>query len=143
MELLEIASAFRAAAETLKLQINKPAIMVEFPRGCCGDFTVVLGAFLCARGLTAMVVEADEKGVTHGDNHAWLEVSGLVVDITGDQFPGRPPVYVAPADDWYKMFWDVEEGEKSSRPADTTLSADQKALLERLLAIMEEPEDRP
>lgn len=33
-------------------------------------------------------------GMKDGASHAWLEVDGLIVDITGDQFPDRLGIYV-------------------------------------------------
>jgi hypothetical protein len=58
-----------------------------FPRGCCGDTCLLLGAWLEANSLgewhTAFARRG--SGATYY-SHAWLEKDGLIVDITADQF---------------------------------------------------------
>lgn len=64
-----------------------------FPSGCCDDACYLLQQWL---------TDNDEGGFLRycGENydpyqsHVWLERSGLIVDITGGQFPGWPNVYV-------------------------------------------------
>lgn len=34
-------------------------------------------------------------------SHAWLTQDKLILDITGDQFPGRPEVFVGEKDEFY------------------------------------------
>jgi hypothetical protein len=66
----------------------------------------LLGDYLNTQhGLRAEYVcgEQDEA------SHAWLELDGVVIDITGDQFDGRPPVFIAARDNWYSSW------EESSR----------------------------
>ena len=40
-------------------------------------------------------------------SHAWLEVGGILVDVTADQF-GRPPVIVAERSRWHERLRDVQ-----------------------------------
>lgn len=76
----------------------------EFSRGCCGVVSELLGDYLNAQlGLQVEYV----CGEKDGGSHAWVELKGVVIDITSDQFEGRPPVYIAARDSWYTS-WEEE-----------------------------------
>lgn len=49
--------------------------------------------------------------------HAWLELDDIVIDITGDQFDGRPPVFFAPRDAWYCLWEDIERSDPNHAPS--------------------------
>lgn len=70
---------------------------IEFPRGSCDHAAELLAYHLRKRfGITpdyiSQTIYRDEVGGWHG-GHAWLEWSGLTIDVSGDQF-GWPPVIV-------------------------------------------------
>ncbi|ABQ66528.1 hypothetical protein Swit_0157 [Rhizorhabdus wittichii RW1] len=68
----------------------------RFPHGACGHCSEMLAYYLQLRfGITANYV-CKEFYDAHGareTSHAWLELGGLIIDISGDQF-GWPAVIV-------------------------------------------------
>lgn len=99
-----VALAFREGCEAIHLQNRMPSNMTNFPRGCCGNASEILGDYLISRGLASGKLVRADKG---NKSHAWIEVGNLVIDVTGDQFTGRPAVYVDVADAWFKK-WSVD-----------------------------------
>ena len=93
MDLSIIAHAFRGALDAQKCAGSLPLHMQQFPTRCCGVISELLGHYLNVSGFKADFV--------CGAGHAWLECEGVVIDITGDQFEGRPAVFVGDKDDWY------------------------------------------
>jgi hypothetical protein len=67
----------------------------EFPRGVCGNASEILGRFLRERmgDKPTYVCGVRCLDDTPEASHGWLEINGLIVDITADQF-GGPPVVV-------------------------------------------------
>ncbi|MBP2085310.1 MULTISPECIES: hypothetical protein [Pseudomonas] len=104
MDLLRIARSFREAFDAQKRDGTLPPHMRKFPACCCGVISELLGHYLNSAGLRAEYV--------CGSGHAWVECEGVVVDITSDQFDGRPAVFVGLKDDWYRSL-----GESSRRLA--------------------------
>ena len=80
----------------------------EFPRGSCGAVCEVLNRFLTER-VGVKFQQASGTRTVDGDrcSHAWLELDGLIVDITSDQF-GLPPFVVSYDSPWHRGFGDVE-----------------------------------
>lgn len=75
---------FRACLDRLHNTLG-PSFL-DFPRGCCGDVSELLAAFLkdCGHGEFEYVSgwsENYEEG-----SHAWLEFDGFIIDATIDQF---------------------------------------------------------
>lgn len=92
---------FRRGIDELAAEGNLPWALMGFPHGCCGVTSTILGVYLNARyGLGIEQVLADRDG----KSHAWLEIGGLVIDITGDQFEGRPPVFFGKRDAWFSSW---------------------------------------
>ena len=102
MDLLNVALSFREALDLQKSEGMLPFHMQRFPAGCCGVVSELLGHYLNALGIQAEYV--------CGFGHAWLEFDGVVIDITGDQFAGRPAVFVGVKDEWFQSL-----GESSRR----------------------------
>lgn len=96
--LIQLATRFRAAVEHVIRTSGAPMHIERFPRACCGITSELMGDYLNTLGLGEFEYICSMK---NDASHAWLEVSGLIVDITGDQFPGRPPIYVDKPDIWY------------------------------------------
>lgn len=96
--MLELATSFRSAVEIAIQTGNVPMHIQGFPRGCCGIISELMGDYLNTVGIGEFFYVC---GMKDGASHAWLEVDGLIVDITGDQFPGRPGIYVDRPDAWY------------------------------------------
>jgi hypothetical protein len=74
-----------------------------FPKDCCGHASVLLALYLRDEGF------ADVRYVYNGrrspDSHAWVEVGGIIVDITADQFTDNPnAVIVTEERSWHSRF---------------------------------------
>ncbi len=79
----------------------------HFPLGTCGPVSELMGrivleltgsrgVYVC--GLSHPCLEANQS-------HAWLEVEGLIVDLTHDQFPSTGVTgYVLDASAWHSQF---------------------------------------
>lgn len=74
----------------------------HFPLGACGDSSLMLGEFLFELGCGTFEYFS---GDCDGWHHAWIENGGVIVDITGDQFPefGKP-VYVGRDRTWHSRY---------------------------------------
>lgn len=86
---LELATSFRLAVGIVVETGDVPMHIQGFPRGCCGIISELMGDCLN----TVRIGEFfDVCGMKDGASHAWLEVDGLIVDITDDQFSDRPDI---------------------------------------------------
>lgn len=87
-EIHEIAARFRLAIEARQRTLRLSWLRDNFPTGCCREASDMLGTLLRERyGIEAAVV----LGEIDDHSHAWLEIDGLIVDITADQFADRFP----------------------------------------------------
>lgn len=108
MELQAVAQAFRAALDAQKADNLLPEHMQNFPDRCCGVTSELLGEYLKSLGHKPDYVYGkrfDSDGIPQA-GHAWLEVEGIVYDLTADQFEGEgmPPVYVDAQGEWHQAF---------------------------------------
>ena len=97
----------------------------DFPKGCCGDASELLGQFLLSKGVNTWYVSGvyysdcddDEMRMNMMQSHAWLSTKSpysgnyLIIDITADQFSDREEfgcysksVYVGEIDDFHRLF---------------------------------------
>lgn len=114
------AKQFRTAIEKAyaACEFEHDYIFREFPNGCCGEASDLLGHHLLLKGIASNYV----CGNFYYDNpeigfqsHAWIEINGIIVDITGDQFKYKEefmcydiPIFVGRPDNFHKLF-DVDE----------------------------------
>lgn len=75
----------------------------RFPTGYCALSSELLGRWLLEAGWKDVVLV---QGGREGFHHVWIEVGGVIVDITCDQF-GQPPVVVASQSVWHSG-WEIE-----------------------------------
>lgn len=114
-----IAQNFRDAIEAAKSNREPYIFFDKFPTGQCGYTTELLAKFLSSKGYTDMIYETGvyhwedfEVNADHEPNqHTWLLVEGLVIDITGDQFryydepvKNNTSVYVGPKTPYFELF---------------------------------------
>lgn len=85
---------YLALAEKVRFHLHKktpnslPYIPFnEFPHGCCSDSALILAEIINRRiGCSAEVVSFDKGCNGLADSHAWVDIDGLCLDITLDQF---------------------------------------------------------
>lgn len=109
-----IATAVRRAIETSD---PKALPWPSFPRGACGDTSLVLGQVLHDAGISGFDYICGNKYKDDGScsSHAWLRRDGWIVDITADQFSDVDvPVIVTRNSGWHDQ-WEQD------RPAPGTL----------------------
>ncbi|WP_305419348.1 hypothetical protein [Photobacterium leiognathi] len=85
------ALAYLIEFESYKLlDCNGWACLNSFPSGSCGVVSDLLGTYLKEKGFSGVkIIRANTQSeIFPGINsHAWVEVNGKYVDITGHQFP--------------------------------------------------------
>ena len=118
-KLRRIAQSFRDAIDAAKANSEHYIFFDKFPTGQCGHTAELLAKHLSSKGYSKMTYET---GVYYWDDfdcnpdhepqqHTWLVVEGLIIDITGDQFKyyDEPvkndiPVYVGPKTPFFELF---------------------------------------
>jgi len=101
LRIRDLAKRLRAAIEACDLG-TLPITFHEFPRGSCGDASLILAKHLKDNGQKGFAYVC---GMRDGHSHAWLERDGLIVDITGDQFAdNEDPVCVSRRSAWHAQF---------------------------------------
>lgn len=100
-ELERAAREFRAALLRCNAR-DLPIGLSAFPLGACGDASLLLGEHFRRLGYGAFTYVCGKRGQ---QTHAWIERSGVVIDITADQFPEvNTPVLVTKAPAWHRQF---------------------------------------
>lgn len=109
----EISTRFREAIVSTprsNFPWNSSMSTSQFPSGCCGDASQTLATYLHSElGIICDYIQG-KKGGKYNEigSHGWLEIKGIVIDITADQFNDRgyelQDVYVGPKTDWYESF---------------------------------------
>lgn len=119
-----LAKRFRAAILACD-RVNLPITLRDFPKGACGDASLLLAKYLEQFGFSPLTyvwgwrTTSFERG---RQSHAWLEQDGLIIDITADQFSNAEPVLVTTDRSWHEQFEveqkspaDYEQYEEESR----------------------------
>lgn len=88
----------------------------DFPKGCCGDTTDLL-AYLIYEQFGELALKRSGMYYEHinpdprlqdNNSHAWLELSGKIIDLTADQFNDRkfsnPPVMITKDKSFHDLF---------------------------------------
>jgi hypothetical protein len=99
--ILMLASRFRCALE--KSDATKLSRgLQDFPRGACGEASLLLGIYLQENGIRNVEYVWGAAGVR---SHAWLEVDGTIIDITADGFEDvDDSVLVTTDSSWHSRF---------------------------------------
>ena len=99
--LLKLASVFRKAIEACK-KTSLPETFLNFPKGACGDATLLLGRFLIEHNYEPFMYMLGERGTS---SHAWLQRGELIIDITADQFDDcNCAIVVSEQSEWHLQF---------------------------------------
>lgn len=85
--ILTLATEFRDLIERCDKHDLLPT-MHSFPRGCCGDASILLARYLADHGEPGFLYVCGERRKQEGGygSHGWLQRDRLIVDITADQF---------------------------------------------------------
>src|ERR1700742_3783537 len=95
------ASKFRKAIEACDKKVL-PLWMRDFPRGACGNTSLLLAKYLQHSGFGLFNYVCGNRGE---QGHAWLQKGKLIVDITADQFEEiQESVLVTIDRHWHKQF---------------------------------------
>ena len=102
-----LAYALRSEIQAIESS-ERPIRLKLFPRGSCGDASLILHSLINDAGIagsrTAHATRVGADGMSW-PTHAWVELSGVILDITPDQFPdGGETIYVGPASPFYDSF---------------------------------------
>ena len=114
LDIKEMSLQFRKAIESAIENKESGDYFRLFPKGQCGNTCYLLAQYLIDNGISPVFyVWGFYSGDTFDSrmSHAWLEVDGQVIDITGDQFQNHKkslknniPVYVGKINSFYKLF---------------------------------------
>lgn len=105
-EVFAVAVAVRNALEASSVE-ERPSSWSGFPRGACGDTSLVLGAFLADVGFREFeyvygVIDREDGSIS---THGWLQWKNLIVDITADQFADvNEAVIVEDESAWHRRY---------------------------------------
>ena len=107
IQLSKLALAFSTAINAVPVE-GRPIGMHSFPRGACGDASLLLGAYLVDKGIGGFEYVCGERG-SKSDNtwtsYAWLQRGNCVVDLTAGQFDDAPQdIVVADPSEWHSTF---------------------------------------
>lgn len=116
--IFKIAKEFREALEdTPPLALRTTLGCSSFPYACCDDASLLLAAYFSDKVYPGSMRVHGAWGGKAKEirSHVWLVLSGLIVDITADQFSGYelPAVFVSKESVFHKTF-DIDDQE----PAD-------------------------
>ena len=101
----------RRAIEAIPVS-ELPVYMARFPAGACGDASYLLGAYLADCGEAGFQYVCGERAAINANmwtSHAWLSRSGLVVDITADQFLDAPSAVIVERNSVWHGTFQVED----------------------------------
>jgi hypothetical protein len=91
-----------------------PIFFRNFPNGCCGNTSDLLGQILSNQGVVGLKYVYGMRGKA---SHAWLELNGQIIDITSDQFEdGCGAVFFAPESEFHKSFKNQTKSEIAISP---------------------------
>jgi hypothetical protein len=108
-EIRQLAFAVRTGIENSTFAW--PQFWSQFPRGACGDASLILGAVLddsAHTGFEYICGVVDNSDGT-SPSHAWLQRGDLIVDITADQFPDVADSVIVSTDSWWHRKWRVSQ----------------------------------
>ena len=100
-QMVEECTKFRLAVEECKDNIGIDWFK-DFPLGCCQDASLMLALYLHRKGFGVAELVSGSKG---RNSHAWLELDGLIIDITADQFKeGKEKVIISKKSEFHNAF---------------------------------------
>ena len=112
-----LATQFRSAIDKAlsKGEFENDFSFNHFPRGCCGDASVLLSQYLLDNAIMTYYVCGNyyfDDITANAQSHAWIWTEDkTIIDITGDQFKNNSiflnyavSVYIGQKDEFHKLF---------------------------------------
>ncbi|EGR2288619.1 hypothetical protein D0815_24525 [Vibrio parahaemolyticus] len=82
----------------------------DFSSASCGSSADILAEYLLSKGVQNIEYVYGERD---GGSHGWLEIEGLIIDITGDQFEdGVEGIFISTNRDFHDQFSPLERNDK-------------------------------
>lgn len=107
INLIRIVRQFRHAIKQSRVRQMDPCFL-RFPTGSCGDASELLARYLVEKGFLEVHVVNGERFLREKEtyeSHSWVEVDGVIVDITADQFGDMAESVVVTTDRiWHSQF---------------------------------------
>lgn len=106
-EIKRIATSFYYAFAEVDLS-DAPGFLPSFPEGCCNWASRILGHFLKFERCTdALEILANRDGTEETDNHSWLEVDGMTIDLTCNQYTDCQHIIIEESSEWHAA-WNIQ-----------------------------------
>ena len=123
MTLIELVNKFRTALQNMNpLDFAGTSLSVsKFPNACCDDASLLLAAFLVDNGYPNSYVIRGSSGGNNSElkSHVWLELNGIQIDITADQFNkygyNNNAIILESDNQFLKTFKSINDGEGDFR----------------------------
>lgn len=103
-------TGFRRALETYVGE-DPHQFLARLPAGACKAVSLLLARYLHDMGFGSPYLVANGDRAPEGETwetHAWLQLDGLLIDITADQF-GQPPVMITDRSSFHECFRGQQE----------------------------------
>ena len=93
------------AREALDENWAASGLFLDFPGGCCGYASLLLGALYKDSGVDDFHYQSGRSEVIQWASHGWLTNNNLVVDITADQFDlAMPRIFISDRSPFHESF---------------------------------------
>jgi hypothetical protein len=112
-DLVEVVTEFRSALQGLTRAGHWFGVSIgnDFPHAACDDSSLLLAAYLTDQGFPGALRIHGCSGGRDGElaTHVWLDLEGMLIDITGSQFEdyAQPEILIAREDAFLSSF-DIE-----------------------------------
>ena len=136
--LKKLSTEFRTAILKCN-RTSRIATFREFPKGFCGEASILLSRYLKDMHQGTFIYISGEISYNKNfQSHAWLQKKNIIVDITADQFKKiTSPVIVTIDGSWYKQFSNLQSWEviieNFRGPAKITLLSSYKTIVSNIM----------
>ncbi len=134
-EIYKIALRVRIAIEKLNKE-SLPESFKDFPKGSCGDTSLILATYLEENGYGKFDYISGERWVEEtkqSQSHAWIERNKLIIDITADQFGDfYDKVFVGMKSGFHETFKDLTSNQADLKIYDEYTQSELKTVYHKV-----------